>query len=332
MDCADTPLDRGKTGNVSTSSGSASGGLGNGFLGALAALASGIAYGFNPLFAKPLLSEGVSVYSMLFFRYIIAAGILLVWLLIERSSLKVSLRQLGWLCIMGLLFAASSITLFLSYNYIPAGFATTLIYIYPAFTAIILLFMGKKPSWQTWAALAVTLAGVVLMCMPTRGVLLNITGIICAISSALVYAIYLILINNNNTVKDIPPKVITLYCLVFGSLLFFGLQIGDSFHAVHEGGEHLGICNNALTQGINGWSGWLNIIGLAIFPTMVSLLCLTVATRLIGATPTAILGVAEPFTAIIIGIVLFGERFTTNILIGMILCIAAIVSMIAARK
>jgi len=34
-------------------------------IGYAAGIAAGVSYGFNPLFAKPLLDDGVSVYSML---------------------------------------------------------------------------------------------------------------------------------------------------------------------------------------------------------------------------------------------------------------------------
>ena len=77
---------------------------------------------------------------------------------------------------------------------------------------------------------------------------------------------------------------------------------------------------------------WLNLVGLAILPTVVSTATLAIATRSIGATKASVLGVFEPVTAILIGTVVFGEALTTNIIVGILLSIAAITFMIAKTK
>lgn len=73
-------------------------------------------------------------------------------------------------------------------------------------------------------------------------------------------------------------------------------------------------------------------MGLAIFPTVVSTATLAIATRNIGATKASVMGVFEPVTAILIGTVVFGEALTTNIVVGILLSVAAIVFMIAKTK
>jgi drug/metabolite transporter (DMT)-like permease len=60
---------------------------------------------------------------------------------------------------------------------------------------------------------------------------------------------------------------------------------------------------------------------------MISLLTLAIATRIIGPTRTAILGVFEPITAILIGTLLFLEPITTRMVIGIALCLAAVLFM-----
>ena len=75
-------------------------------------------------------------------------------------------------------------------------------------------------------------------------------------------------------------------------------------------------------------SDWGNLIGLAIMPTMVSLLTLAISTRYIGPTKTAVLGVFEPLTAILIGTLMYGEPLTPKMSVGIAICIAAVVFMI----
>lgn len=100
---------------------------------------AGISYGLNPLFGKPLLDGGVPVLSMLFFRYAISALLLGGWMLLRKETFKATWKEFRLLIVLGILFAASSVTLFESYKFIPAGLATTLVYLYPIFVAVIML-------------------------------------------------------------------------------------------------------------------------------------------------------------------------------------------------
>ena len=76
----------------------------------------------------------------------------------------------------------------------------------------------------------------------------------------------------------------------------------------------------------------MNLVGLAIFPTLVSLLTLAMATRIIGATTTSVLGVFEPVTAIAVGTIFFGESLTLNIIVGVIITLIAVTFMVVTGK
>ncbi|MCR5709890.1 MAG: DMT family transporter [Bacteroidales bacterium] len=69
-------------------------------------------------------------------------------------------------------------------------------------------------------------------------------------------------------------------------------------------------------------------MGLAIIPTMISMLTLAMSSRYIGPTRTAVLGVFEPLTAILIGTLFFGEPLTVRMAAGIAICVAAVVFMI----
>lgn len=87
-----------------------------------------------------------------------------------------------------------------------------------------------------------------------------------------------------------------------------------------------------ITDGLTGDWAWLNLVGLAVLPTVVSTATLAVATRNIGATKASVLGGFEPVTAILIGTIVFGEPLTTNIIVGILLSVVAIVFMILKTK
>ena len=75
----------------------------NAIIGYPAGVITGITYGLNPLFGMPLMQNGVSVNSILFFRYTIAVAILGAFLLCTKQRFKVSAKQAGILLILGVL-------------------------------------------------------------------------------------------------------------------------------------------------------------------------------------------------------------------------------------
>lgn len=146
---------------------------------------------------------------------------------------------------------------------------------------------------------------------------INPTGVILSLGSALVYALFIVIINRSKIIKDISNTLLTFYALSVGAIIFMGkIMISDT----------------GITNGLTGNMAWLNLIGLAILPTIVSTATLAIATRNIGATKASVLGVFEPVTAILIGTVVFGEPLTTNIIVGILLSVAAITFMIAKTK
>ena len=87
-----------------------------------------------------------------------------------------------------------------------------------------------------------------------------------------------------------------------------------------------------MSVGLDHGMAWLNLVGLAIFPTIVSTASLALATRNIGATKASVLGVFEPITAILVGTLFLGEALTTNIVAGIVISIAAVTFMIVSTK
>ena len=285
--------------------------------GYVAGIVTGVTYGLNPLFAKPLLSMGVSVDTMLACRYLIAVFILGVWLVFRKESLKVNKAQMWRLCILGFLFAMSSMLLFLSYNYIPAGLATTIVFLYPVIVALIMVLLKVYPTWQVWLSILMTFVGVVILSRPSGNMTLNITGLSLAAGSAIVYALYLIVVNRSRRLRTVTSLVLTFYALLIGSVVFL-------IHSAVSGGEFM--------AGLDGWFCWMNLICLAVFPTLVSLLTLAMATRIIGPTKTSVLGVFEPVTAIAVGTIFFGESLTLNIIIGVLITLVAVTFMVMTGK
>ncbi len=269
-------------------------------------------YGMNPLFALPLYNGGMNPESVLFFRYLMAIPILALMIHARGRSFRVNRREALTLIGMGLLVAVSSLTLFQSYNFMEAGIASTILFVYPIMVALIMsLIFKEKLSLQTGICLLMALGGIAMLYKGGDGTTLSLTGTILALLSALTYAIYIVGINQS-TLKNTATLTVTFYVLVFGVSLFIIRLLT---------GVELTIPSK--------WYLWANLLALAIFPTAISFLCTTSAIQYIGSTPTAILGALEPVTAIIFGITVFGERITPREAMGIALILIAVTFVIA---
>ena len=282
-----------------------------------AGIITGIAYGLNPLFAVPLMNNGATIESILFFRYSFAVVMLGAFLILTKQSFRITVRQAGVLLALGLLYTSSSIFLFEAYNYIASGLATTLIFLYPVLVAIIMVFLRVVPSWPVWLSIAATFGGVIIMTQGSGDESISLIGVALSLSSALVYALFIVIINRSKAIAQISNTVLTFYSLMVGAIVFW---------------SKIYFSDTAITAGITTTVDWLNLVGLALLPTIVSTATLAIATRNIGATKASVLGVFEPITAILIGTLMFNEPLTTNILLGIGIAIVAVTFMISVTK
>lgn len=289
----------------------------NAIIGYPAGIITGISYGLNPLFAMPLINKGAAIESILLFRYAFAVVILGALLLCTKQSFKVSGRQAGVLLVLGVLYTLSSLFLFEAYNYIASGIATTLVFLYPVLVAIIMVFLRVVPSWPVWIAIAATFGGVLLMTQGGGGEEANPMGVVLAMGSALVYAIFIVIVNRSKTVANISNTLLTFYVLMVGTVVFAGRIV---------------YVDSAIVECYTTAMDWFNLLGLALLPTVVSMSSLAVATRNIGATKASVLGVFEPITAILVGTLVFGEPLTTNIVVGIGIAVVAVAFMISVTK
>lgn len=282
----------------------------------LAAIAAA-SYGTNPLFALPLYSAGMNPDSVLFFRYLMALPLLAAMLIARGRGFGLRTNQVVPLMGMGVVMAVSSLTLFESYNYMAAGIASTLLFVYPIMVAVIMAIgFSERLQAQTIGCIVMALAGIALLYRGSDGATLSLTGTVMVVVSALSYAIYIVGANRPR-LSAIPTLKVTFYVLLFGVFVF-----GTRFVA----GQPL------TTPTIGQWYLWANVIALAVFPTAISFLCTTAAIQRIGSTPTAILGALEPATAIFFGITVFGETLTLRDSIGLALIITAVTLVVAGSK
>ena len=283
-------------------------------IGTLAGIAAAVCYGTNPLGALKLYAEGMQTNSVLFYRFGLAWVIIAIIMLFRKESLKVTWHEFRILTGLGLLFIVSSLTLYLSFHYMAAGVASTILFTYPVMTAVIMaVFFHERITWGTVLALVLSGAGVVLLYWSDSTGTLSSVGVVLVLASALSYALYIILVNRCNL--QMSSFKINFYVLFYCAMgmVVYSLIAGMPL---------------TLPQSATSWFyvGWL-----ALVPAIFALVLLVYAAKYVGSTATAILGALEPLTAVLIGIFVFNEPFTLTLAIGIVLILGAVV-IIAKRK
>ncbi len=280
-------------------------------------------YGLNPLFALPLYADGMTADSMLFYRYMFAILMMGGMMLLQRRSFRVRRRELLSLAMMGIVFSASSLLLFLSYQYMDAGIASTILFMYPVLVALIMWLMyHERADLLTWACILLAFVGISLLYRGKPGAPLSTIGIILVLLSSLSYAIYIVGVNRS-VLKKMDSETLTFYALIFGSLLYVVRLTSIDVEAATFRFD--------LQIPTQPWL-WLNLVCLALFPTIISLVTMNLSIHYIGSTPAAILGALEPITALVIGVLVFGETLTPRIIVGIILVLSAVTMLVAGRK
>ena len=188
-------------------------------------------YGMNPLFALPLYQDGMDADSVLFFRYLLAIPILWAMIRWRGRDFRLTRRELPALVVLGLLMACSSLTLFLSYTYMAAGIASTLLFVYPILVALIMaIFFKEKISLLTVMCIALALVGIAMLYKGDGDATLSLAGVALVMASSLSYAIYMVGVNLPR-VREVPTVKLTFYALLFGFSVFVEL----SCHTLYVG-------------------------------------------------------------------------------------------------
>lgn len=287
-------------------------------VGTIAALLAAICYGFIPFFTLPikqgLPADFMSDPSILFYRFGFAALFIGLVMLVRRQDFKVTRGELVTLIYLSFISDGSALFLIDGYNYMSSGVATTLHFMYPVVTALLMMtFYHEARRLSTILAIIMSVAGVGVLCWDPTGHT-SLRGIIIVLISAVCYALYLIRVNRSRAANMDSLKLV-FYILFIGALIFLAEALRqNSFQPI----------SNSLQFG--------NLVALAFICTIVTNVCLVVSVKQIGSTMTAVIGALEPLTAVVVGCLVFHEAFTWQVLTGILLIIPAVVIIIWTRR
>ena len=199
----------------------------------------------------------------------------------------------------------------------PSGLATTLLFSYPIWTAVLnATFLKEQISRHTKIAIVLAIAGVGMLSVGDNGISANsIKGICLELLAGLTYAIYVVTLPKTR-IKDIPSIKANFY--IFG----WAMIILAAYTLITQGEIDI----------VSKPQIWVNLFLLALLPTVVSNVTLVMSLKKIDSTHVAILGAFEPLTAMAIGITALGEPMTAMMAIGCALIIISVMLILTQRK
>lgn len=276
---------------------------------------SAVSYGLIPIFILPIKQLNFSLDTTLFYRFFISALLLLPILWYKKENLKITRKELYVVMFLGLSYALSSEFLFMGYDLLSPGIASTILFIYPVFVALIMFLVFKEKLNQlTILSLILAFCGVMILSMKNNSFEINFPGLIVVLLSALFYALYILIVNQ--TKIKLSGFKLTFFSFLFTSLFFL---VKAQFS-----GDSLLLPNVEML---------INFVIFAFVTTLISSLALVFAIKYIGSTPTAILGALEPVVAVAVSVLMFNEVMTINLMAGItLILIAVIINIIADSR
>ena len=254
-------------------------------------------------------------------RSLLTTAILFSLCLATGRSLRVTRAELWRLVLVGILFmTVNNILLTWAETMVASGIASLLVSTMPIMVAVIEAALpgGEALNKRGWAGTLLGSAGMVTLVWPSlrSGSLpgdRHQLAYLLLLLAALAFAVGAILSRRFHFKRD--PFVITTW------------QIGAA-----------GLCNTVLAIGSGSlhaavWTrgGILAIIYLSVFGSLVGLSCLTYLLQHVAVTKVSTYAFVNPVVAVLLGVLLLGERLSGAEVLGMGIIIVAVAMVIFSR-
>lgn len=270
--------------------------------GALLAAGSALAYGSLAVLAKLAYAEGWSVPSLLVARFLSATLVLLPFALAARGSW----RGFGGGLLVGAAgFAGTTALYFPALRHLPAAVASFLLYLAPVFVALLSwAFFRERLTRRALVALAVALAGLLLMASGAATGALSVLGVLLALGSALTYS--LTVLGGRHLTKDLAWSRAALGTCLGALLSYLAFTLATGTLRVP-----------ASTPGL------LYALGIGVLATGVALSLFYAALPRLGASRTSLVLTLEPVSTLVLAAVFLAEVPAWTGILGGLLIVGA---------
>lgn len=281
-------------------------------VGGILAAAASLQFGVIVVVGKRVLERGMTVESMLAFRFGAAAILLLIVLVAMRRPILAAPGERGGLAALAVFGYAVEATLFFTAaRHGTAAAVTLLFFTYPVFVTVGAWLLGRRaPARLTVVALVCAVAGAAIVAGTGAGLAIETAGVTFALAAAVTYSAYLV--GADLVLRRTNPLTSAMWVSGGASVALFAYSI----------------MAGRFTSPTNAADWWaLLAMGLASAGAFV---CLMGALQRIGAVRTAIVSATEPLSAAFLGFVFLDETVGAGTAIGGgLILVAAVVASLA---
>ncbi|CAM2812688.1 DMT family transporter [Legionella worsleiensis] len=270
--------------------------------GSLYAILSGFLYGFIGYFGLSAMNGKLSAETMLFWRFFIASGLILIIIIPQIKQVKNSFLSLFTAFIGGALYYGfSTLLYFYSSLYIGSGLAMVIFFTYPVMIMFLnFILYGHTMPRIYYLAAFIILMGMLLM-IDLGDVAFDIAGIGLGVVSAFFYACYLI-----SSKRNILPPVFSTLMVCLGCMMTCLL---------------MALWNHTFAFPASA-TVWGNLLGIGVIATVIPVLLMLLSLQYISSEKASLLSVLEPVFVVIFGVLFLGEEIRPWHALGIILVLS----------
>ncbi|CAB5059435.1 unannotated protein [freshwater metagenome] len=296
--------------------------------GEILALAGAVAFAFNGIVAKLVLTSGLSSMRLTQVRCGGAFLILGAYVFFRyRDRLRTTKQELPWLAAYGLVgFMAVQAFYFVAIARMHVSIGLIIEFTAPIWIVMWLRYVMKKyvPPLM-WISISMAFGGLLLIAQVWKGQTLDPIGVSAALVDAIALAIYFLLGEKLTRTRD--AETLSVYGFGFASLgLLILMPIWD---------YPVGIFTQSINlQGIladYNVPGWVLIAWIILMGTIAPYLLVVNGIKLLSASTASVMGMAEPVLAGIFAWIWISEKWNVVQLIGGAVVIVGIIFADKAR-
>ena len=216
----------------------------------------------------------------------------------------------------GIAQAVISYLSFKALDYLPVGALAFLFYTYPVWVAVISSARGKEALTKPRVlALVIAMSGIAVMVGAPHVKALSTVGVLMALGTALLYALYLPMIHEAQ--RALPALLASFYLVTGIAITFFVVSLITGGIALPE------------TPSL-----WGHLLLLSVVGTVFAFGGLMAGLHVLGPVRTSIISTVEPFFTAILGAAILEQALTLAIIAGgvLIACAVIILEQSSARE
>jgi len=276
---------------------------------------SAASFGSMAIFGVWAQGDGVDTPTVLFVRFL-AAALILAGVQYARGIPMPSLKRCAPVAAMGAFgYVGQSYCYFLALEHADASLVALLLYLFPAFVAILAaVFLHERIGAVTAAALALALIGTALVVGGGNG---ELVGYALAIGAAVIYSVYI-------TVGSVATDGLDAIAVATVVCASAAVVTGGIVLARFAAGEPASFPDSL--------RGWVSLGAIAVICTAIAIITFFAGMARLGATSTSVMSTLEPVVTVALATWLLNESLSTVQAVGAVVVIVAVIALAVSHR